>query len=226
MPSSAAIKSNGRNWDAEFTAVSAALSDVPLPSVDRIKSERSEPWAVLASTVISLRTKDAVTLEASRRLLERAPYPEAILKLSENTVARLIYPAGFYKTKAKNLRDAAGIIIEEYGGKVPSERDELLKLPGVGLKTANLVLSVGFGIPAICVDIHVHRIANRRGWIHTAKPDDSEKALRQVLPEKWWIPVNRLLVSFGQNICTPVSPHCSKCPLAENCPRIGVEKSR
>ena len=215
-----------RDWDAEFGAIAGAVADDPLPSVDTIESERPDPWAVLVSTIISLRTKDAVTLEASRRLLDRAPNPGAMLALPADTTAKLIYPAGFYKTKAVNLAKIARIVINEHGGEVPADRGALLALPGVGLKTANLVLSVGFGIPAVCVDIHVHRIANRRGWIAAPKPDDSEKALREVLPVRWWIPANRLLVSFGQRICTPVSPRCSECPLAGDCPRTGVARSR
>jgi endonuclease III len=215
-----------RDWDVEFEALSAAVSDEALPSVDTIESERSGPWAVLVSTLISLRTKDSVTLPASRRLLDAAPGPEETIALDETRIAELIYPAGFYRTKAKNLRAIAHETIEKYGGMVPGDREALLELPGVGLKTANLVLSVGFGIPAICVDIHVHRIANRRGWIRTSGPDESEKALRGILPEKWWIPANRILVSFGQKICKPVSPHCSQCPVSEGCPREGVSKSR
>ena len=218
--------SGGRDWDAEFAAVADAVADAPLPSVDRIEAERSDPWDVLVSTVISLRTKDAVTLAASKRLIEEAPTPEALLALPEERIAALIYPAGFYRTKAGNLLRIAGLLTEKHDGAVPADREALTALPGVGLKTANLVLSVGFGIPAICVDIHVHRIANRRGWIRTSKPDDSEKALRGILPERWWIPVNRLLVSFGQRVCTPTSPRCSICPFGESCPRYGTTRTR
>jgi endonuclease III len=224
--STAEKESLARDWDAEFRAISDAVSGNALPSVDAIESERPDPWAVLVSTVISLRTKDSVTLNASRRLLDAAPGPEETLSLDEGRISDLIYPAGFYRTKAKNLRAIARMTIEKHDGKVPADRGMLMDLPGVGLKTANLVLSVGFGIPAICVDIHVHRIANRRGWIRTSKPEESEKALRETLPIKWWIPVNRLLVSFGQRVCKPVSPLCSQCPVAGNCPRTDVTKSR
>lgn len=141
-------------------------------------------------------------------------------------MARLIYPAGFYRTKAGNLLKIARILNEHYDGAVPSEKNALMALPGVGLKTANLVLGTGFGIPAICVDIHVHRIANRRGWINTPNPDASEAALRLILPQKWWIEANRLLVSYGQTVCTPLSPWCSKCTLPGQCPRNRVERSR
>jgi len=215
-----------RNWDAEIGAIEEAVSAFPLPSVDEIESERSDPWDVLVSTVISLRTKDNVTLEASRRLLPLAPGPCEYLDLGKEKAAELIYPAGFYRTKAANLAKISRILIDSHNGRVPADLQALLSLPGVGLKTANLVLSVGFGIPAICVDIHVHRIANRRGWIQTSTPDASEAALREVLPEKWWIGINRILVSFGQATCTPVSPKCGACPVAVDCPRIGVSRSR
>ncbi len=213
-------------WEKELTALQAAAASAPVPSVNVIESENSRPWDVLVSTVISLRTRDEVTLKSSRKLLARAPSPGALLLLGEEETARLIYPAGFYRTKAANLIKIAGILTERFNGEVPAGKDELLALPGVGLKTANLVLGVGFGIPAICVDIHVHRIANRRGWIQTPNPDASEAALRKILPKKWWIDINSLLVSYGQTVCTPVSPWCSKCVLPGKCPRSGVERSR
>ena len=214
------------NWDAFLGKVEAALSEYPAPSVNEIESGRSEPWDVLVSTIISLRTRDEVTLESSRRLLALAPDPAALQELSEDDVAEAMYPAGFYRTKAANLKAISAILLAGYGGVVPDDREALLALPGVGLKTANLVLGVGFGIPAICVDIHVHRIANRRGWIETKTPDASEAALRERLPKKWWIDINRLLVGFGRHICTPVSPRCSVCPDSTGCPRHGVTKSR
>ena len=213
-------------WDAEIGAIEAAVSSFPTPSVNEIESGRSDPWDILVSTIISLRTKDKITLEASRRLLEKAPDPQSLLSLDEAVIADLIYPAGFYRTKAGNLSRIAGILIDRYDGLVPADLEALLSMPGVGLKTANLVLGVGFGIPAICVDIHVHRIANRRGWISTKNPDASEMALRDILPGKWWIEINRILVSFGQQVCTPASPRCSLCPVGADCPRHGVIRSR
>jgi len=215
-----------RDWDSELTAIEAVVRSYPDPSVNEIESVNGTPWGVLVSTIISLRTKDAVTLKSSLNLLSSAENPRELLSLGEAAVAELIYPAGFYRTKASNLVRIAEILIEDYQGKVPPEKEALMNFPGVGLKTANLVLGVGFGIPALCVDIHVHRIANRRGWIHTDKPDITEKLLSAIMPEKWWIPVNRMLVSFGQIICTPVSPHCSTCPVQEGCPRTGVDKHR
>lgn len=215
-----------RDWDREIDAIAAAIQEFPNPSVNEIESSFNTPWGVLVSTIISLRTKDAVTLPSSRRLLEEAPDPQSLQKIGEQRVAELIYPAGFYRTKAANLTRISQILLDDYDGKVPGSRAELLAFPGVGLKTANLVLGVGFGIPAICVDIHVHRIANRRAWLVSDKPDLTETLLSEILPEKWWIEINRILVSFGQYICTPVSPHCSTCPVSGDCPREGVSRTR
>ncbi len=186
----------------------------------------NDPYKVLVSTVLSLRTKDDVTHDASLRLFEKAPNIYALNRLTEEEIARLIYPVGFYKTKAKNLKKIARIIIEQHKGKVPDSLDELLKLPNVGRKTANLVLAKGYNIPAICVDIHVHRISNRLGLVKTKNPEETEFALRKILPKKYWIEFNDLLVPFGQNLCKPVSPYCSKCPIYEFCDRVGVERSR
>ena len=214
------------DWDCILGAMAREVESAPLPSVNQIEAHRSDPWDVLVSTIISLRTKDAVTLSSSRRLLDEAPTPKAMLALDEGRIAELIYPAGMYRTKAANLLKTADILLREHGGEVPSNAEALIALPGVGLKTANLVLGAGFGIPAICVDIHVHRIANRRGWVKTSSADATEGELRQILPRRWWIPVNRILVSYGQRVCTPVSPRCSICPVAEDCPAEGVEKHR
>ena len=186
----------------------------------------NDPYKVLVSTVLSLRTKDDVTHDASLRLFEKAPDIYSLNRLAEEEIARLIYPVGFYKTKAKNLKKIATIIIEQHKGKVPDSLDDLLKLPNVGRKTANLVLAKGYNIPAICVDIHVHRISNRLGLVKTKNPEETEFELRKILPKKYWIEFNDLLVPFGQNLCKPVSPYCSKCPIYEFCDRVGVERSR
>jgi endonuclease III len=156
----------------------------------------------------------------------RAETLEELRGLSEEKIAELIYPAGFYKTKAGNIRKTADILCREYGGTVPDSEEALLALPGVGRKTANLVLNLGFGIDAICVDTHVHRISNRLGLVSTKTPEETEQGLMKVLPKKYWIEINELLVKFGQQICTPQSPRCSRCILAEMCPRIGVVRSR
>lgn len=176
--------------------------------------------------VISLRTKDAVTREATARLLSRAPTLGELAKLSQEEVARLIYPAGFYRTKAAQLLSIAQILMDQYGGRVPPTRQALLSLPGVGRKTANLVLALGFGVPAIGVDTHVHRIANRLRLVQTRTPKETEQALTKLFPQEHWIAINDLLVPFGQNICTPTSPRCFGCPLSTSCPKAGVTRQR
>jgi endonuclease-3 len=185
-----------------------------------------DPWAVLVSTIISLRTKDEVTMISSRALLEKAPDPQELLALDENTIAALIYPAGFYRTKAANLKKIAVILIDRYDGKIPADMEQLLALPGVGRKTANLVLTEAFNKEGLCVDIHVHRISNRNGWVTTKTPEETEMRLRTVLPKKYWKPINPLLVLYGQNLCRPVSPYCSRCVISGQCQKKGVEKSR
>jgi endonuclease-3 len=195
------------------------------PSVTQI-SFRRDPFQVLISTLLSLRTKDEVTLQASERLFKVAKTPETILCLSEKRIARLIYPVGFYKTKAKRIREICKVLLENYKGKVPSDLDELLKLKGVGRKTANLVLTLGFGKLGICVDTHVHRISNRLGLVKTKTPEQTEFALRKILPKKYWIPYNDLLVAFGQTLCRPISPWCSRCPVERYCERVGVTTHR
>ena len=184
------------------------------------------PFRLLVACVISLRTKDEVTAEASRRLFEIAPTPDRLAKLEEERVARAIYPAGFYNTKAAQLKEIGRIIRDDFDDEVPASEADLLAMPGVGRKTANLVLGLGFGIPAICVDTHVHRISNRLEMVSTKTPEHTERALMQVLPRDLWVPINDLLVTFGQNRCHPTSPRCTDCPLADLCPRIGVTRSR
>jgi len=184
------------------------------------------PYALLVSCVISLRTKDEVTAAASRRLLELAPTPASLAELPEQRIAKAIYPAGFYNTKARQLRRIGRILEQSHGGGVPADEAALLALPGVGRKTANLVLGLGFASPAICVDTHVHRISNRLGLVETSSPHATELALQGVLPRSLWVPVNDLLVTFGQNRCHPVSPRCTGCPLDDLCPRVGVNRHR
>jgi len=191
-----------------------------------VAERNSDPFHILVSTMISLRTKDEVTSAASKRLLTRAPDPKKLAKLSEAEIAKLIYPAGFYNTKAKNLKSTAKTLVSHYDGRVPESMEKLLELPGVGRKTANLVRNLGYGLDGICVDTHVHRIANRLGWVQTTTPEQTESALEKVLPQKYWIQINELLVRFGQTLCNPVSPICSRCPIHEHCPRIGVNRSR
>jgi endonuclease-3 len=216
------------NWSDIYAALEdwrAGLSGSP--SVTTVAEHYSrDAWAVLVSTIISLRTKDQVTLEASRKLLEKAPGPQELLALSEDRIGKLIYPAGFYRTKAANLKKIAGVLLEQHGGKIPADMDALLALPGVGRKTANLTLIEAFDLPGICVDVHVHRITNRAGWLCTASPNETELVLRETLPQKYWKGLNALLVLYGQNLCRPVSPFCSRCVISAWCKRIGVGKAR
>ncbi len=215
-------------FDGIFTSFRQVLSDMGkvLPAVSLVAVELQDPFSVLISTVISLRTKDDVTLKASRRLLDKAPDAFAMLRLSEEEIAYLIFPAGFYKRKAIQIKNIAKTLVEQYGGKVPADADLLMKLPGVGIKTANLTLNLGFGIDAICVDCHVHQISNRLGWISTKTPEESEKVLQTIMPKRFWIPLNELLVSYGQEVCTSVSPKCSLCPENARCPKINVNRAR
>ena len=213
-------------WDDIFTSLYDFLKHKPLPAVSEVAHKNHDPFRVLLSTMISLRTKDEVTAVASERLLSRAPNPEALSRLHQEKIASLIYPAGFYRTKAKNLKENARLLLSRFDSRVPSNLEDLLSLPGVGRKTANLVLNLGFNIDSICVDTHVHRIANRFGWIDTANPEKSEYALMEILPRKYWIALNELLVQFGQQHCTPLSPRCSTCPVHSYCVRRKVTRQR
>lgn len=197
-----------------------------LPSVSLIALKMNTPYTVLISTLISLRTKDDVTLAASERLFSLADNPEKMLSLSDEEIEKAIYPAGFYKRKAQNIKEISKTLIEKYDGKVPSTQEELLALPGVGIKTANLTLNLGFNIDAICVDCHVHQIANRIGWIDTKTPEESVDALESIMPRRFWIPLNELLVAYGQNVCLSISPLCSECPICKECPKKGLKYSR
>ncbi len=208
----AAVKKNAAKWK--------------VPAVTRFAEEKRHPFQILLSTILSLRTQDKATGEASQRLFRRARTPKGILNLSADEIAKIIYPVGFYNVKARQLREISRKIIDEHGGKTPTDLEELLELPGVGRKTANLVLTLGHGLPGICVDVHVHRISNRWGYVKTKTPDQTEFALREILPKRYWIPINDWLVTFGQNVCRPLSPKCSQCPLTKDCARLGVGKSR
>ncbi|MBN1648899.1 MAG: endonuclease III [Spirochaetales bacterium] len=212
------------NWDSIIHTLKDHLDTEKLPSVNMLAQNR--PWESLVSTLISLRTRDSVTTSASKRLLEQYPSVNDLAAAECDSIAELIYPAGFYRVKAECLKKIALIIMKQFAGTVPDRREALLSLPGVGPKTANLVLSVGFGIPAICVDIHVHRISNRTGWVQTDTPEQTESALAAILPRKYWIDINMLLVNFGQKICTPASPWCSRCAFNPVCPKNGIRRSR
>ena len=202
------------------------LEGTRLPIVTLIAETEQDPFKVLVSTILSARTKDDATAAATRRLFEAATTPEEIGALPAAELERLIFPVGFYRTKAKNLRLAMGVLRERFGGDVPQTVEELIELPGVGRKTANLVVTEGFRRPGICVDTHVHRITNLWGYVDTRNPLETEMALRAKLPRSQWIGLNKTLVSFGQKLCVPVSPWCSRCPVEEWCPKLGVERRR
>ena len=193
-----------------------------VPVVDLIAVQTHDPFKVLVATILSARTRDEVTAQAAARLFAKAPSPQALAALDEKTLQQLIYPVGFYKNKARYLAALPGVLEKQFSFQVPDEIEQLTSLPGVGRKTANLVRAQGFGKSAICVDTHVHRIMNIWGYVQTATPLQTEMALRDKLPEQYWIRVNSLLVAFGQGTCRPVGPHCESCVLAALCPRIGV----
>jgi len=195
--------------------------------IDRfVRRNGPDPFRILIGCVISLRTKDEVTYPATERLFARARTPAELVRLAPRTIGRLIYPAGFYNRKGRQIQEISRALLDSHAGRVPDSIEELLELPGVGRKTANLVVTLGFGKPGICVDTHVHRITNRLGWIRTRTPDATEAALRTVLPRRQWIPINETLVRHGQECCAPISPFCSRCPVESDCARRGVERSR
>lgn len=198
--------------------------DVPI--VTHTAETSHDPFRVLISTILSLRTQDTTTAKVSKRLFELADNPQDMLKLSVEEIEKVIYPIGFYKTKTRTIRYLCRELIEKYKSRVPDDLDELLKLKGVGRKTANLVVTLGYGKPGICVDTHVHRISNRLGYIKTKTPLETEMLLRKKLPKKFWIEYNDLLVSFGQHLCRPISPWCSVCPIESYCDKVGVTKHR
>ena len=196
------------------------------PIVTVVAESSENPFHVLISCILSLRTQDATTAQATRRLFALADAPETMARLSTRKIEKAIFPVGFYRTKAKNIRGICRTLIKEYSGKVPDEIDELLKLKGVGRKTANLVVTLGYRKPGICVDTHVHRISNRWGYVRTENPKETEFALREKLPKRYWLEYNDLLVTFGQHLCRPISPMCSQCAVEKYCDRVGVKISR
>ena len=197
-----------------------------MPAVSKIALIDNSPYRILASTIISLRTRDNITWEASNNLFEIAPTIDKLYSVDEETVANAIKKCGFYLRKANQLKRIADIVIEDWNGEIPPSEEKLMTLPGVGIKTASLVLNLSFSMDAICVDCHVHQISNRLGWVKTDKPEETEKELKKILPRRYWIIINELFVMWGQNVCTPISPKCSICPLVSTCPKIGEERTR
>lgn len=196
-----------------------------VPIVSEVAADR-DPYKVLISCILSLRTKDEVTKKASLKLFEYANTAKKMIQMDETEIQKLIYPVGFYKTKAKRIIEMSHKILDEYGGIVPDTIDELLKLKGVGRKTANIVVTLGYAKLGVCVDTHVHRISNRWGYVKTKNPIQTEFALREKLPQEHWIEYNDILVTYGQNVCAPISPKCSICPIEKYCPKLGVVKHR
>jgi endonuclease-3 len=209
---------------ATLMQLQTALVGLPQPLIDQMHAAGS--FKVLIATLLSLRTRDDTTAVAAPRLFAIADTPQAMVNLSSDEIAQLIYPVGFYRTKARDILAICQQLLTQHAGQVPADMTQLLALPGVGRKTANLVLAIGFGIPAICVDIHVHRICNRWGYVDTTTPEETEQVLRQALPSAFWIPINGLLVTLGQQICHPTSPRCSQCPLRTVCAQRGVTRHR
>jgi endonuclease-3 len=214
------------NIEPVLTALRRAIRGLEEPAVEKISADtREDPFRVLVATMLSAQTQDAVTHAASLRLFRVARTPASIAALPASRIERLIYPVSFYRNKARHLRAACRQILDRFAGRVPDRMEELLTLPGVGRKTANLVLILSHASKDnICVDTHVHRIANRLGWVRTKTPDQTELALYRVVPRRWWPSVNLYLVTWGQNVCRPVYPRCGACVVAARCPRIGVTK--
>ena len=216
--------------DGDIHQVMALLAEAvkqwQSPAVTIVSQREGNPFKVLISCLLSLRTQDRTTGPASERLFALADTPQAMLELPLDSIEKAIYPVGFYRNKTRQIIEICRTLVERYDGRVPGDLDELLTLKGVGRKTANLVVTLGFGKPAICVDTHVHRICNRWGYVRTKSPEETEFALRAKLPAEYWPVINDYLVTFGQNHCTPLSPRCSTCVLAIFCDRVGVTKHR
>ncbi len=208
--------------DEKIDIIVSKLKEAKQPMSDfvHLMDSFNDPYLVLISCILSLRTNDKTTYPATLRMLELAKTPKEMKAVGVKELANAIYPVGFYENKARQIIELSRIIDEELGGKVPDEIEDLIKFNGVGRKTANLVLSRGFNKPAICVDVHVHRIFNRLGYVKTKNPEETEFALRAKLPVKYWIDINTLLVTHGQNVCKPIKPNCTACPIADYCAKV------
>ncbi|MGC9975555.1 MAG: endonuclease III [Syntrophales bacterium] len=217
---------NDRDIGKVIRLIEKEVAKWELPIVSSLAEEHSGPFPILISTILSLRTKDEVTARAAERLLALAETPEEMLKLSEGKIIKAIYPVGFYRTKAKTILHISKELIERFHSRVPDTIEQLLTLKGVGRKTANLVVALGYNKEGLCVDTHVHRISNRLGYVKTKTPEETEYALRRKLPSKYWLRYNTLMVAFGRHICVPISPFCSRCPVFAFCDRVNVVRSR
>jgi endonuclease-3 len=212
--------------DRVIKLVQRHVKELDLPWLDQLSRRDRDPFKVLISCILSLRTQDKTTSEATKRLFSLAHTPQDMIKLSTKEIEKAIYPVGFYRVKAERIKRLSDTIVQKYNGKVPSTLEELLRLEGVGRKTANLVITLGYGKDGICVDTHVHRITNRWGYVRTRTPEETEMALRERLPKRYWKMLNGLLVAFGQGICKPISPLCTKCRVSECCRKVGVKRYR
>lgn len=215
-----------KHVDNIFAILDKIVPRLDVPVVELIESQTRDPFKILVATVLSARTKDGMTAKVCMRLFKKVSKPADLMSLSESDIQNLIYPVGFYKNKATYLKKIPFVLKERFDGIIPTTVDELIQLPGVGRKTANLVVAVAFKKPAICVDIHVHRMSNRLGLVRTKTPYETEMRLRKKLPKKYWLKINNYFVAYGQAICTPVSPWCSKCALQKYCKQIHVTSTR
>lgn len=209
-----------------LTDISKFVGTSPDDLAVTVAARTKGPYATLVSTILSLRTRDEITQIVTPQILALASTPQKMVALSGLQIEKAIYPTSFYRMKAKTLRRVSLQLLNEHDGQVPDDLDKLIGLYGIGRKCANLILTLGFGKPGICVDTHVHRISNRLGFVHTKQPEQTEMALRESLPRKWWIDINGVLIAFGRTQCTPISPKCSTCPVRKKCRQIGVEKQR
>ncbi len=215
-----------KNIDEVIEKVKESIKNFEKPALEKFNKKLKDPYWILISCLLSLRTKDTITEEVTEKLYKIARTPQQILKLPLKKLKKIIYKTGFYNNKAKTIKKVTEKILYDFNGRVPDTLEKLLLLPGVGRKTANLVLTEGFNKIGICVDTHVHKIFNRWGYVRTKTPDETEIILRQKLPKKYWKKINNYLVTFGQNICLSISPFCSKCVINKKCPKIGIRKNR
>ncbi|MFA7057482.1 MAG: endonuclease III [Candidatus Cloacimonadales bacterium] len=213
-------------FDQIYKILEARFKEFPTPVVDFIEAQTKDPFKILVATILSARTKDETTTKVVKELFKVVQKPQDLLNYTIAELEEMLYPVGFYKNKALYLSKLPGVLQEEFNNEIPEEIEELIKLPGVGRKTANLVRATAFNKPAVCVDVHVHRIFNRLGMLITKTPLETEMTLRKELPVKYWIHFNSYFVAFGQDLCTPRRPKCSECPIYDGCSRIGVKVSR
>jgi len=219
-------KPSSRRVEKVMRSLAVAITGLELPAVEKISEEQAEdPFQILIATLLSARTQDATTHAASTRLFRRARTPKTLAELPVKEIEKLIYPVSFYRNKARHVKACCQMLLDRFHGQVPATLDELVMLPGVGRKTANLVMILGFkSLRNICVDTHVHRISNRLGWVQTRQPNETEHALYEATQPRWWPYINLYLVTWGQNVCRPIGPRCGDCVIAAECPRIGVVK--